>query len=304
MTYKSNYGNNILELKVGNVMNWNLKIDRNIEPLFHDCDNTINYSEKHNTLAKGVLYTSVSSNIHHPTFMTKQGYTLLRILADRNEIFAVTARDYELFHQFKFSSFYNNYVLSNGGAVYVNREEDLEYRAIITEQIRELKNKPGDIMRHLVNLTPPVLVEKNQNITDSNGETLFVLYYIKKEFIKEFQSLIANLKTKMDQEYNILIENGNKFYFIPKFIDKSKAVNYLRYKLGIDSYIAAGDSLMDQKMLTNARVALISTAGELAKGDRTNLIKSLKDCEYYKIYEDANTSTGESILNDYLRFRS
>jgi hypothetical protein len=66
---------------------------------------------------------------------------------------------------------------------------------------------------------------------------------------------------------------GRKLYCVPAAVNKSAAVAEVRHRLGAPTVLAAGDSLLDQRMLEEAHFAYRPAHGELHEADfqSTNL---------------------------------
>jgi len=57
---------------------------------------------------------------------------------------------------------------------------------------------------------------------------------------------------------------GRKVYFVPLYVNKWDAVDYVAKKEGIDEVYAAGDSLLDVCLVAQATFGLIPRHGEAA----------------------------------------
>ena len=82
---------------------------------------------------------------------------------------------------------------------------------------------------------------------------------------------LTNLcKKKMEIEFNSYIQPGfnsslqnNKYYLIPNFINKGRALSYASKFMNLNGFEAAGDSLPDLTMMELASFSHISPWGEL-----------------------------------------
>lgn len=82
---------------------------------------------------------------------------------------------------------------------------------------------------------------------------------------------------------------GRKLYFMPESITKAAAMEYVRDRIGAETVVAAGDSLLDLDLLESADVGFLASHGEAARS-------AAEVAGHIKVTAHTGIRAGEEIL--------
>lgn len=208
--------------------------------LFSDLDGTLIFSAKRKQVGDIVIEQ-------------KDGVPISCITARQAELFPrlqnvipVTTRSVEQYRRIDFAKFgfAPEYALcGNGGTLLVNGVPDAEWsdwsRGIFSECADELSR-----FRERLERDP----RRSFEVRLVDGLFLFT------KSSEPPETLRALGESKMCECFF----TGEKVYVVPKKLNKGAAVKRLAERLGLSSFAAAGDSLMDVSMLNTASIALFT----------------------------------------------
>jgi hydroxymethylpyrimidine pyrophosphatase-like HAD family hydrolase len=132
----------------------------------------------------------------------------------------------------------------------------------------------------------------NIDLFNSNklSDNLIWSYVLKEEqMLKNF----TQTQTVFNQMGWNLEITGKKLYFMPSFLCKWKALDFLNNKyLNNQKVFASGDSHMDLPLVENADIGFIPLHGAIADCLKTNV----------HITKNIGLSAGEEIISNYLKY--
>lgn len=194
----------------------------------------------------------------------------------------------ELFNKFPYA------ITSNGGNILINGIPDETWSNLLEEKKKNLRKDYNEIHYLLEeNFFGLGLLTQEIKLVDN------LFYYTKVEKrIDESQKTrdiidkLSKLLENSDWTYTL---QGLKLYVIPKYISKSRAINYLIYnilKLPSPFIISSGDGRLDVDMLTNGSLSYIPINTEAYR----IISKELKiNSTKYRILENTSSFPEEVI---------
>lgn len=90
----------------------------------------------------------------------------------------------------------------------------------------------------------------------------YFIYLILKDGHIPFIDLQDVMRWAEDRDWRVSLQ-GRKLYFIPKALNKWKAVSYLKELVGLDTIFSAGDSLLDYELILEADHGFAPAHGEV-----------------------------------------
>ncbi|MFB5268463.1 HAD family hydrolase [Paenibacillus enshidis] len=224
-----------------------------------DLDRTLIYSRKsmgavpEHELVPVELYQG-----EYISYMTQTSIELLQNLADQALFIPVTTRTEEQYKRiFYIQEFLKpKYaVTSNGGKVLVNGVMDREWSAQIQRALMESASFE-EVRRAFEQISSPEWVKK-VNFSDE----LFFTVILDPErvpvpIIEEFRHRLEGMGWHVSLQ-------GRKLYLVPAGVNKGDAVLYIRELVGARYIASAGDSLLDESLLSISDLALSPRHGEL-----------------------------------------
>ena len=184
--------------------------------------------------------------------VTKRQAELLQGAAN---IIPVTTRSVEQYRRIDFAGigFSPRYALcDNGGTLIANGELDAEWSRWSSEIFKSCEEE----------------LERFRELLDNDPKRSFEVRLVDGLFLFTKSSEPSEtLEYLGKSERCECFATGEKVYVIPKELSKGAAVRRLAKRLGLREFAAAGDSLMDVPMLSEANVALFpeDIAGALPK---------------------------------------
>lgn len=208
-----------------------------------DLDNTLIYSYKHdigNDKLEVELYKG--KNI---SYVTRKTYELLKQLKKKVLIVPTTTRTARQYKRIDLKIGSLKYALvCNGGILLVDGIVDLKWYKDSLEMISESK----------------AVLQEAVSILENDKRRIFDVKFINNLFVftkcNEPENVVAKLKAKIDLKNVDVINNGAKVYVVPKKLSKGNAVRRFKNYINSDKIIAAGDSVFDISMFTEADVAI------------------------------------------------
>lgn len=176
------------------------------------------------------------------TYITKKADKILnQLFTNENFCFIpCTLRSYE---QTMRVDFIRNHKLKyiicdNGATIYINGKLDVAWDAYMRSQIDRRK------IFSLFNTIRKYINENNIEISSLKTNKVFFISinFIDEKSLKKYSKGIENIVDK--NIYNIC-KQGKKLYIIPKNLNKSNAVNYLKNRFRMKNIITSGDSIVD-----------------------------------------------------------
>ena len=194
------------------------------------------------------------------SYMTQEALALLKQLSEDLLFIPVTTRtklQYERINWLQYGINPKYAVTSNGGRVFIEGQEDEDWKSLMRESCKAC-SPVDDILQEFSRIRHNVWVkEESGKIADD------LFYYciverdkIPMDEVNSFRELILQNGWRMSIQ-------GRKLYLVPQYVDKQKAVAYIKARESGMDLVAAGDSLLDLNMLMSADLALAPSDGEL-----------------------------------------
>lgn len=259
--------------------------------LASDLDRTLIYSknaiQQFSDVPVEKLYTAEHYKGQPFSFMTKQANELTEDLIEKNLLVPVTTRVRHQYDRIKLSNKKRPEwaIIANGAEVLKNGKPDPEWNEHISGLLKEEAAPIDKIEQKLEKFHGEDWLLK-QRIADS--------WYIYLNICREKLPSIAIDETNTFAEKNNwqMSIQGSKLYLVPKPINKENAINYICDKLNINSFMAAGDSLLDQPLVESAELGIIPAHGELYEKKISGSI----DTTELQITKASGIHAGEEIL--------
>lgn len=219
------------------------------------------------------------------SFMSEKSIRLLKKINNNDLFIPVTTRtreQYERIDIFQDVIKPKYAVVENGGKILVDSQEDAEWTEYIESSFNELEVSKEDVIDEFKKYDSEWIL-KEREVKDR-----FLYFIVDRDEIPEDIDIFFEWLNENNWEYSL---QGRKLYFIPEFINKNSAINYILEKENISEYYASGDSFLDAPMVLNADDALVPYHGELRKSDL-----------YSELYYTDNIGfeAAEEILEDYI----
>jgi hydroxymethylpyrimidine pyrophosphatase-like HAD family hydrolase len=226
-----------------------------------DLDRTMIYSNRHiGTLKKNradYVCAEKRDGIE-TTFMTKRAYDLFCDLSSKTMVIPCTTRTIEQYIRIDLISSNSNInyaICNNGGSILIGGVEDLNWSSKVKKKIVNNSARLKDVLAR-----SNKMIDQNHILDVRIVENLFY-YYIMNEIPSE--EVLGQLEDKAGKLNWKIYMHGRKLYYIPNELKKSHAVNYLINILEIDSYVAAGDSILDLDFLESSTYSIVPFHGTI-----------------------------------------
>ncbi|OCA88751.1 HAD family hydrolase [Pseudobacillus wudalianchiensis] len=227
-----------------------------------DLDRTLIYSSKFFDVTKPEMPVRSVERYKGKeiSFMTEKAISLLRELSEQMMFIPVTTRTVE---QYKRISIFQEeiqpkYAITcNGGVILENGQADPFWQEYVETKIKQHTISLEEVKRKITETADAVWLESIRVV-----DHFFIYLIIKPEFAPaEVMSEYAEWAAERGWVFSL---QGRKVYFIPSFINKWDAVQYLSEKEGKDIVFTAGDSYLDICLIEKSGCGLIPRHGEAA----------------------------------------
>ncbi|GAB3272105.1 hypothetical protein GCM10027449_08390 [Sinomonas notoginsengisoli] len=226
-----------------------------------DLDRTLIYSAKalflddrlegheHPPLVVSELYEGAPLS-----YMTRRAEDLLHELTARAVFVPVTTRTRAQFRRVRLPA--TRYAITtNGGVLLVDGEADGEWAGQVRGAVVRGSAPISDVLAHLGRAPVPGV----QRIR--TAEDLFAYAIVERTGLPE--GYVDELTAWCGQRGWVVSLQGRKLYCVPAPVTKEAAVAEIMRRVGGETLVAAGDSLLDRGLLEMADVALRPRHGEL-----------------------------------------
>lgn len=226
-----------------------------------DLDGTLIYSKRR--FGEETLNVSVRNvevyNGREISFMTEKAIALLRKLSDEMMFVPVTTRTIEQYN--RVSLFHEEIrptyaITCNGGVVLKDGHIDTHWQDYIRTKIDGSTASVDDVKRKIEETADASWLKSIRVV-----ERFFVYLIIEPPLSAEWINHYSQWAAAHGWAFSI---QGRKVYFIPTFINKWDAVNYVAKKEGKQTVYTAGDSNLDVCLIEQAEFGLIPRHGEAA----------------------------------------
>ncbi|RED63155.1 hydrolase [Cohnella lupini] len=193
------------------------------------------------------------------SFMTRTAYENLQELSERLLFVPATTRITEQYRRiFGLTEGvrYRYAIVSNGGQVFIDGKPDLDWESSVRRTVRTNCAESLEIKQAFDRLVSEECVVKSSYCDD-----LFYSIVVNRDLLPP--NLMAELATMLTGLGWSCSLQGRKIYLVPDHVTKGAAVQYVKELSGALSVFAAGDSLLDESMLTIADEAMAPKHGEL-----------------------------------------
>lgn len=227
-----------------------------------DLDRTLIYSKKsmmlpdNQTVSFQLIEKKEEKEI---SFMTDHAISLLQKLAKEMLFVPVTTRtieQYERISLFHHSMKVPYAITSNGGNILIDGKIDVDWNNRVVQSIKDQCLPKSNVLNAFSDISHDEWVLKAREADD-----LFCYFIIDPEKVPEcelgdFRNWLSN------QGWDSSLQ-GRKLYFVPKPVNKWRAVNYIKEREEKSFLFAAGDSQLDYDMLKMADMSYAPLHGEL-----------------------------------------
>lgn len=254
-----------------------------------DLDRTLIYSKRFTEELKENSFQIIEEKDNLPiSYMTNKQIDSLKNINKTITFIPVTTRTLEQYQRISIYQEINPkyFIVANGGRVFINGEEDKEWKQQVTERSKQLKYSLNEVKNLMTSYFSEDTFEKVRNC-----DNLFWMFYTKESFDDKKVTQIKKDLLNKGWTYN---RTGYKIYITPNFLTKENALNYICKKEGSPTLIAAGDSNMDYNMVVNSDYGFIPLHGEIKNTDKENVLITSKEGIY----------AGEEILEGLLKIIS
>lgn len=225
-----------------------------------DLDRTLIYSA--NAMALGSQSPPVRCvelyKGNEQSFSTVRSLEVLRQLRIDAEFVPVTTRTPEQYRRVTLFDTHSSFAIcSNGGDLLLDGEVDLDWQAHVRKQIAAESGPLDEVIEYFERTLGPredaVMVRR---AADLFAYAVFFGTAVDHGWVTE----LADWASK--RGYAVSAQ-GRKVYCVPISLQKSKAVEEVRRRRGLEHVIAAGDSILDADMLQYADIGIRPAHGEL-----------------------------------------
>ncbi|MCM1577214.1 MAG: hypothetical protein NC078_00245 [Ruminococcus sp.] len=230
-----------------------------------DLDNTLIFSYKKMSPDNLCVETKEGKAL---SYMTRSAAVLFREMTEKMTFIPITTRSVEQYSRITFPGGFvpELAVVSNGANLLVNGVPDDRWREETEDDISACASEFSAFER-LLKSRPEVYFD----IRIVDGAFLFTK-------CKNAAHIIALMNREISPLSTELFTNGDKLYALPLTLGKETALARLRKRFLGEKFIAAGDSLFDEKMLRSADIAIVKF-GELSG-------KQLNACQLTETSDD------------------
>jgi len=223
------------------------------------------------------------------SFMTQNALTRLRKIAQTILFVPVTTRtklQYERINFLDYGITHQYAVTSNGGTIFSQGVEDEDWSLQVSEG-RDHCLAAGDLIDQFNKIAHPSWVIKDSG---KLADELFYYCLIEREKIP-LTELEAFKLWAREKNWELSVQ-GRKLYLVPRNVNKSAAIQYIKHKEDLRKVVAAGDSLLDLEMLKAADFALAPAHGEVY----ALFLQGILGLETIRFTHKSGIEAGEEIL--------
>lgn len=227
-----------------------------------DLDRTLIYSsrafwlETSDAEAPSIVVSEVYKGVPI-SYMTRAAEQLLLELAKTTTFVPVTTRTVAQYSRVQLPGPVPRFAITtNGGTILIDGEVDLAWSRSLQMRLREEASPLAEVRSLLEN---PAAARWILRVHTAEG--LFTYAIIDREAMPA--DWIAALHAQCVALGWTVSVQGRKLYCVPEAVNKSEAVAEVHRRLGAPTVLAAGDSLLDQRMLEEAHFAFRPAHGEL-----------------------------------------
>jgi len=262
-----------------------------------DLDSTLIYSSRHcNLINEEKLFPVDFYNNKMCSFITKSMQNKLDHINKSMLFIPVTTRSQDQYTRIKY--FYDvikpKYaVVANGGIILKNGIELTSWSDISSNRIKKVVSAYD-----MIKLCS-FFLESNFIKSYKTCEDLFIYSIVDEPKLAnsinkgELDSSYFEVLCSFCKGYNYTAsKQGKKVYIVPNCINKYDPIDFIMHLENINTFIAAGDSLLDYPMIKHSNYGIIPSHGELL----SNLpLRKLDDTVY--ITKESGVFAGEAILD-------
>lgn len=224
-----------------------------------DLDRTLIFSKRFSETAspEDVVLIETSKG-REVSYMMKEALSFLEGLNERVTFVPVTTRSEDEYNRIDFvSRIQPRYaIVANGGKILIDGVEDPEWKEYILQTKKNLSCSAVEMKKTFLSLFPEEQFDHYKLADD-----LFWMFKLKEEPLDEKAYKWAGDTFK---EFGWdLTKIGLKVYLLPSELTKWKALSFLKAKLSEEIVVAAGDSLMDYEMVSNADFGITPPHGAI-----------------------------------------
>lgn len=205
------------------------------------------------------------------SYMSRNSQRLLKEIAEKTTFIQITTRIMDQYSRINLGIFNKEIpyaIISNGGRVLINGIDDPNWTDYISESLKNECVNFIDVNRFFKEKYAGDWVHSIRI-----AEELFIYCIVDPDKIpiermKEF-GLWLN-----DHNWELSLQ-GRKIYFIPRALQKSKALTYISDKLNKKLFAGAGDSFLDLSFLEIVENPIVPRHGELYE-KHSHLLKNMQ----------------------------
>ncbi|GLY08915.1 HAD family hydrolase [Pseudobacillus badius] len=194
------------------------------------------------------------------SFMTEKAIRLLKELSQQMMFVPVTTRTVEQYRRVSLfqTEICPKYAITcNGGVILENGQIDRHWQEYVQTKINQSKTSLEEVKTRVIETADAVWLESIRTV-----DPFFIYLIIKPELAPaEVLNEYARWAAGQGWEFS---HQGRKVYFIPSFINKWDAVQYIAEKEGKKPVLTAGDSYLDVCLIEKSGCGLIPRHGEAA----------------------------------------
>ncbi|PPB48095.1 HAD family hydrolase [Arthrobacter pityocampae] len=191
------------------------------------------------------------------SFMTRSAEAMLEDLAQRGQFVPVTTRTREQFERIRLPGRGRGYAISTNGAVLMkDGVPDAAWTASIRSRISRECVPLAEVFEQLTVENPVQGLVRARTAEDTFIYCLVERASLSPEYLADLTDWCGQRGWKVSLQ-------GRKLYCVPVPVSKEAAVAEVRERMGVDTLITAGDSLLDAGMLEVADIAFRPAHGEL-----------------------------------------
>ncbi|MEK4027612.1 HAD family hydrolase [Pseudobacillus sp. FSL P4-0506] len=230
------------------------------------------------------------------SFMTEKAIDLLRELSEQMMFLPVTTRTVD---QYKRISLFQEEirpkyaVTCNGGVILENGQVDRDWQGYMEAKINQNSTPLEEVKKKISQTADSVWLESIRVV-----DHFFIYLIIKPELAPaEVMNEYAEWAAECGWIFSL---QGRKVYFVPSFVNKWDAVQYLSEKEGKKQVFTAGDSYLDLCLIEKSGCGLIPRHGEAAaKHGHLGLTKASGILAAEEILEAALAKRLEAVSKSY-----
>jgi hypothetical protein len=197
------------------------------------------------------------------SYMTRAAEQLLLELTASTAFVPVTTRTVAQYSRIRLPGPVPHYAITtNGGTILVDGVADAAWSTSLTAHLDETAAPLAEVRAILEDPAAATWI-----LRVHTAEELFTYAIIDRDAMPA--AWIADLHERCLAAGWTVSVQGRKLYCVPQPVNKSAAVAEVRRRLGEPTVLAAGDSLLDARMLEQADIAFRPAHGELHEADFT-----------------------------------